>query len=148
MRCTICRQETDRKVEHNFMKIWKEYHEWTDLPMEGIACKDCIGWIKKELFAKSPQYNDPMPHITGPEPWDDDAKGTVIAIFDSKIIGLRCAKIKYGIDAVAEIIRGYYYEDERGDHIVRITVNDVPETTQCSNCRWSLWACNASEVTI
>lgn len=148
-KCDICGNITDRNVRFNFMEIWKELHEWSDLPQIGVPCRDCIGLIRdKEAFRQRRARCEPMPHITGPEPWEDDAKGTVIAIFDSKIIGLRCAKIKYGVDAVSEMARGYKYQDEHGDTIVRITENDVPETERCGECGLSLWACNAMEVMI
>lgn len=148
MKCAMCGTRTNSEVEVPFMKIYKEHHEWTVFPKTGIVCKGCLKWVRHESFREFQLWNEPMPSITGPGPWEDSAIGTVIAVFDSKIIGLRCAKIKYGVDAVSEIARGYKYLSERGDTVVRITVNDVPETDRCGKCGLSLWACNSLEVMI
>lgn len=131
MVCAICLSDTQKESVFNALR--------------GDMCEYCISHVRKIRLCG---LTWPMPHITGPEPWEDSAIGTIIAIFDSKIIGLRCAKIKYGIDAVAEIAKGYRYLDERRDTIVRITVNDVPETERCGKCGLSLWSCNSLEVMI
>lgn len=131
----------------NFIQLWKRRHEWTAFPPAGHVCRECLAWVESEPFEEF-LYNDPMPMVTGPQRWENTPAATVIGIFDGLLLGLRCAKIKHGADAVTEIIQGFYYEDGSGRHIIRITTEDEPEDQRCDKCWLSLWACNAMEVMI
>lgn len=133
--------------EIDFIKIWRRRHEWTAFPPKGYVCHECLEWIKQEAF-EEPLYNDPMPQVVAPQKFWDDISVISIGIFDGELIGIRCAKFKYGCDAVTEMVQGYCYENDNGELIKRATVEDVPETERCACCHLSLWACNALEVLI
>jgi len=148
MRCAACGARMSNPAsEIDFIQIWRRRHEWTCFPPKGYVCRECLDWIKQEAF-EEPLYNDPIPHVTGPSRWENAPSATVIGIFDGLLLGLRCAKIKHGADAVAEIIQGFYYEDKNGRHIIRVTAEDESEDQRCDKCWLSLWACNAMEVTV
>ena len=147
MRCAACGKHEERMLISNFLQIWQEQHEWTDFPRKGHVCNLCIQWLQSQDF-KDHLYNDPLPEVTGPEQKWDNVSAIGIGIFDGELLGLRCAKIKYGVDAVREIMQGFRYEDERGRHIIRVTTDDEPETERCSKCWLQLCECNAWEVTV
>lgn len=147
MRCAACGSHTEFPSTINFMQIWQEQHEWTDFPQKGGICKDCVEWMKSQDF-QDRLYNDPLPQVTGPQRWENTPSTTVIGIFDGLLLGLRCAKIKHGADAITEIAQGFYYEDKNGRHIIRVTAEDESEDQRCDKCWLQLWQCNAMEVTV
>ncbi len=133
--------------EINFMQIWRRRHEWTAFPPKGYVCRSCLDWIKQEAF-EEPLYNDPLPDFTGPRRKWDDITPIAVGIFDGELLGLRCAKIKYGVDAVTEVLQGFRYETDAGWLLKRVTLEDIPETERCSKCWLQLCECNAQEVTV
>jgi hypothetical protein len=149
MRCAICGNITDRKVKFNFMEVYREAHEWSDLPQIGVPCRECIGWIRdKDAFQNMRLRTEPIPHVVGPQRFWPDVSATAIGIFDGELLGLRCAKVRHGVDMVTEVLQGYWYQSENGKVITRATVKDVDEKERCESCHLSLWACNALEVTV
>jgi hypothetical protein len=149
MKCAMCDKSTTSHTEIPFMKIWKRHHEWTTLPRRGIVCRGCLKWVQSGGFRDVQLWCEPMPHIVGPQRYEGPPESIVIAIFDSQLIGLRCAKWRYGVDMVNEVIQGFYYEDERGNQVIRVTADSgASEDQRCTQCYLSLWACNAMEVIV
>jgi hypothetical protein len=148
MRCAICGNLTDRKIIFNLMEVWREAHEWTCMPQEGIVCAGCIEWIREGSFKEQELRCEAIPHVVGPQKFWSDISAIAIGIFDGELLGLRCGKVKYGVDMVNEVLQGYCYEGENGDMIHRATTEGTPETMRCASCRLALWACNALEVTV
>jgi hypothetical protein len=74
---------------------------------------------------------------------------TTLAIWaDDQALGIRCAKIKYGVDMINDVMRGYTYHGRDGMPIARLTKGEVREDDDCEKCKNPLYACNASEVTV
>jgi hypothetical protein len=153
MRCDICGNLTDRKVKFNFMEVYREAHEWTDLPQIGVPCRECIGWIRdKEGFKNVTLKTEPLGEMPGSrQKWEDvsgTAIGVFVGVFVGEVVGLRCAKVRYGVNVVDEVLQGYWYCDMYGTPLQRAVTPKTPETARCAECKLSLWACNALEVTV
>jgi hypothetical protein len=73
---------------------------------------------------------------------------TIALWADSKMLGLRCAKIKYGVDMIDEVLQGYSYHGRNGRLIVRVSKGEVEEDDTCDKCECPLYACNAREVRV
>ena len=67
---------------------------------------------------------------------------------DSQVIGIRCAKIEYGVDMINDVLRGYQYLGRNGSLIARLSKGEISEDDDCDRCQRSLTICNACEVTV
>ena len=67
---------------------------------------------------------------------------------DNQVIGLRCAKVQYGVDMINDVLRGYQYLGRDGRLIARLSKGEISEDDECDRCSESLTICNAQEVTI
>ncbi len=72
---------------------------------------------------------------------------TVAIWADERTLGLRCAKIEYGVDLIDEVLQGYHYHARNGKLIVRMSRGQVYDNDICERCECPLDICNASEVT-
>jgi len=144
MRCAMCGVRTESKTEINFMEIWKEQHEWSVFPRRGIVCKGCLQWAREEGFKEFQLYNEPLPMVVGPQKFWSDMTDIGIGIYDGKLLSLRCAKKKYGVDAVEEIMQGFCYEGLNGNLIERAATGLVDEREKCEGegCKYKLFECN------
>lgn len=149
MKCAACRREAECNYKVNLMEEWKEQHEWTNYPRRGKTCRECAALAWSGASSKDYELRcEPMPMVIGPQKFWDDVTATCVGIFDGEFLGFRCAKRRYGIDAVAEIIQGYCYDGMYGTPICRATAEKIPETNLCGCCRLTLYQCNALEVTV
>lgn len=73
----------------------------------------------------------------------------IIALWaDSKLLGIRCAKVEYGVDMVEELLQGYAYHGRDGRLLRCLVEGEVSENDACVMCQCTLDICNAFEVTV
>jgi hypothetical protein len=67
---------------------------------------------------------------------------------DERYLGIRCAKVEYGVDLINDVLQGYQYHGHNGMPIARLTKGEVKEDDNCEKCKNPLYMCNAREVTV
>lgn len=148
--CDCCRQvfQVEQLQQYDLLKRWKSLMEWIEFARLLLICGSCteaMDNFKERVAERTQEEPDvielPEPRKRWPEPRD-----IVVGILDGELLGLRCAKRKYGVEVVEEILEGFVYRNEKGFPIGRATLVDCKDTMQCKECMMQLWECNAREV--
>jgi hypothetical protein len=138
---------------YDFVKQWRGVYNWLERDVrKELLCADCAkdrDNLRDQTRAKAANSK-----MISPEARSKDAAiGAIpVGIFASdngrdKTMGIACAQIKYGVEAMTEILLGFVYKDDDGLKVKRLTIRDVDETTRCDKCWLFLFECNANEVT-
>jgi hypothetical protein len=156
-KCDGCKElkELDQLQKYDIFERWGELAEFVNQKRIVVFCRNCVEEMDKyrdDLVKQKPRTAIMIPENGMPVSRSiDRSHGTVPVgvhcIARQETLGIRCAKQKYGINAVEEILQGFVYHDDLGHQIKRMTLEDVDETTRCDKCWLPLWQCNAEEVT-
>lgn len=156
-KCDGCNEpkELEKLNKYDIFKRWGEIAEFVNQRRIIIFCRNCVEEMDRYrdfLVEQKPATEIMIPENGMPvSRYIDRSHGTVPVgvhcIARQETLGIRCAKQKYGIDAVEEILQGFIYHDDESHQIKRLTLEDVDETVRCEKCWLPLWKCNSLEVT-
>lgn len=156
-KCDGCNEikELEQLGKYDIFKRWGELAEFVNQKRVVVFCSACtedMDKYHKYIVEQKPKMDIVIPKNGVPvSRYIDRSHGTVPVgthhFTDEVTLGIRCAKMIYGVDAVEEILQGFIYHDDQGHQIRRLTLEDVDEATRCDKCWLPLWRCNAEEVT-
>ena len=137
---------------YDFVKQWRGVYNWLERDVrKELLCAHCAkdrDNLRDQTRAKAANSAMMLPETRSK---DTAIDALPVGIFGNdngrnKTMGIACAQIKYGVEAVTEILQGFIYKDDDGLKVKRLTLGEVDETTRCDMCWLQLWQCNANEV--
>jgi hypothetical protein len=144
----------EEKIQsYDLFHRFKEYAEFVNQKRFVNFCTDCIEEMDK--YRQFMVENYPMPvsrydrSCVAERHWEP-REGIPVGIHHTSqygTLGIRCAKLTLGYNAVEEILRGIVYYDE-GKKIHVVNSDTLSDYIHCSKCHLHLWKCNAMERTI